>query len=444
MGHTTYSDEGTIAHALAAMVLRDWQERHEAYTPAAGYIGRVIEAEDYEHANLSPSGASRWMRCVGSFTLENRGAFMPRKYGMEVTAKMAEGVQTYVDSIVDYASAPGAVLMVEQRLPCGHLTGEEGATGAGDVVILLDREIQCHDLKFGYTEVSPDDNEQCMIYGLGALEEFGFMMAEEPATFRAVIHQPNAPGSSAPKEWTCTIDHLKAFALRVREQAQQALHASTAIENGDVHPSEWEGLFLAPGDTQCKFCDAKASCPALRRRIEDAVFKDYDATTPVETIAKVVNVNVPPEDLATLGRMMALVPLVEGWVKAIESRVNKVLRDSDNDPTLFPVLQYKLVGGREGARQWSDPEAVKALLKKTWRYRDDVIYDMSLKSPPQLESIIMPKKGDKQPERWKKLVPHIVRKPAEPSIAPLSDKREALVMSTPEQDYALDSVEDML
>lgn len=65
---------------------------------------------------------------------------------------MARHIQTYLDHVRDIVKSTGGNLMVEQRLPIGNLTGESGAHGTADAVILTDDEIIVIDLKFGMGE----------------------------------------------------------------------------------------------------------------------------------------------------------------------------------------------------------------------------------------------------------------------------------------------------
>lgn len=441
---TVYSDEGTIMHALAAMILRDWQVNGDKCVPAAGYVGRMLEAEDYEHATLSPSGAPRWMHCVGSFTLENRGAFEPRKYSMAITAEMAEHVQTYVDHVIEYASAPGATLYVEQRLSYGHLTGETGATGSGDAIIILPGEIQAHDAKFGYRDVSPEESEQCMSYGLGVLEDFDVLLDPMPTVFRAVIHQPRV--QHAPKEWTCSIEHLQGFAHKVRAQAGLAHHAKEMsikwLSKGgapkDWTPSLWGDTYLTPGEKQCQFCDAAGECPALRDAVLNASLADYDETIvdPSEVV-----VATPPADVAKLGLALALAPMVETWLKAIRARAERVLYDAENDIEVCKVLGFELGKSKDGNRSWVDEAATIKLLKGA-RYKNEQIYKMDLLGPAPIEKLLKSK-----PKVWAKLntIALIERKPGGVGVYKFGEAKQRHEFSTAEDDYAVDvSVDDLL
>ena len=56
------------------------------------------------------------------------------------TPEQAQSVQTYVNNVRSIVNATEGILLVEQRLPIEHMTGEDGATGTADAVILTPDE----------------------------------------------------------------------------------------------------------------------------------------------------------------------------------------------------------------------------------------------------------------------------------------------------------------
>ena len=425
-----YSDEGTIAHALAAMCLTEG-------TDAAAYIGRVLEAEDYEHAGLSPSGAHRWIPCPGSHALESREPFEERKFSQEIDEDMARDVQVYVDNIRRFVAGDGVIadiLHVEQSVPVDHITGEEGATGTADAVILFPDEIQMHDLKFGKGKlVSPDNNYQLQLYASGTVRKFLVLEDLDPASvIRLVIHQPRIV--EAPMEWTTTWGELKTFEVLAKAAARQA----TAVRVQGV-PLALDGhggyMYLKPGDEQCKFCSVKATCPALAAKVQEAVGLEFEDLTSVDQPGIAADILPRDIDHELLGTKFAATDLIEMWVTAVRSKVESELLRVGNDPDVCFALGSKLVLGRAGNRKWTDEQAVKDYLKKSARLKDDVMYKFTLITPTKAEELFMPKKGVKNPKRWETLLQHIARSDPKPSVALLSDPRPAMEIKGVEEQF---------
>lgn len=94
--------------------------------------------------------------------------------GVEFTDDMLRDVLKYTDQIQQLVESTGGALHVEQRLPIGQWTGETGAHGTADAVIVAGEELIVADLKFGMgVEISAVENKQLMLYALAALDKFG-------------------------------------------------------------------------------------------------------------------------------------------------------------------------------------------------------------------------------------------------------------------------------
>lgn len=419
-----YSDEGTIAHQLAAMCLTEGKD-------ALAYLGRLIEAEDYEHAKLSPSGAKKWMTCPGSHRLEQEaaGEFVERCFSMEVTEAMCEYVQAYADAVrarvkeYELAGAAEVVLMVEQRLPIGHITGEKGATGTGDAIIIavwLDGTalIDVGDLKTGMgVEVVAERNEQLQLYALGALEEYGLLY--EITDARLTIYQPRL--RTEPSEWTVPVDELQRFGRHAKERAFHAIQVlNHEIDGAVIH-------HLHPGE-HCRkaFCGARATCPKLAEYVQEGVGADFEDITILTTGAEYngdMSQNTEPLTDADLATKMAAVDIIEDWCKAIRAEVERRLLAGT------PVPGYKLVQGKRGARAWANTEEAETVLK-SMRLKQDEMYEFKLISPTTAEKVLK-----ESPKRWNRVLPLITQSEGKPSVAPESDKRPALVITPVEDDF---------
>lgn len=395
------------------------------------------------HAILSPSGADRWMTCPGSPAMERGRPDTSSSYADEgtaahfvasealehggvpadfigqhvalpddgspcwadtghlVTQEMADYLEGYVSAV--RLQAEGGTLMVERRLDISMLTGEEGAGGTADaVVITRDAELQIHDLKYGMRPVPAENNRQLMIYALGALEEYAGL--EDFTGVRLFIHQPRV--RSAASEWAVSLEDLAAFRDEVETSAR---HCHQALGSSGV-PLE----LLVPSEDACRYCKASGDCPVQDAAIAQIVGADFaDLSEPPEV----------PEDGPTLSQKMAATGMVEGWIKAVRAATEAKLLSGE------PVPGWKLVQGREGARRWNDPEEGERVLK-SMGLKVDEMYDKKVISPTAAEKILGPKGSAPSARRWARVVPLIVRSPGGISVAPESDKRPAYQIAT--------------
>lgn len=411
------------------------------------------------HARYSPSGADKWMNCIGSVAMEDGLADSGSTYAREGTCahmvaalcltqpcdpvvylgkrfdvegqtfecnhEMVGAVRMYTRAVFqriqDYKLAGATVeLHVDQEVPIGHLTGEEGATGTADVVIIAifkdgTAVVDVWDLKYGKgVFVSVVENKQTRIYALGALRKFEF--SAEFTKAKMNIHQPRL--NDKPSEWECSIEELLAFGKEVTEKAGLA---SDAFRFKD----QWLGPegsehYLTPGEKQCQFCRAKALCPALAKHVRDAVGAEFQ----VLAYATVDTAPIPPpSNNAELGVKMAAIPLINLWCKAIKVEVEAKLNSGEEVPG------WKLVLGQKGDRVWIDESAAEKTLKG-FRLKSEEIYNYKLISPTQAEKLLK-----SQPKRWVKVEPLYGRAEAKPMVAEASDKRPAYVAQTAASDF---------
>jgi hypothetical protein len=145
-----------------------------------------------------------------------------------------------------------------------------------------------------------------------------------------------------------------------------------------------------------------------------------DAVGGVASPADFADLAVADED--DVSRAMARVELVEQWCKAIRAEVERRLFAGE------PVAGFKLVEGRRGNRAWSDEAEVEKLFK-SFRFKQDEMYDFKLISPTKAEKLLKANPG-----RWEKINALTSRGDGKPSVAPATDRRPALAVSSSDED----------
>jgi hypothetical protein len=378
------------------------------------------------HALLGASKAHRWMACPGSVALEvdlpdtssphaeegtraHEFAALcltgdPAPSGISVEQDMIDNVKVYVDYVS--REAVGHQLLIEQRVDYSDVIGVLNSFGTSDAVILAGDTIKIIDLKYGMgVRVDATENEQLMLYALGALETFG--MIGEFTKAKLVIVQPRLDHIS---EWTVSVEDLALFGERAARRAAEAIKLIDRTIDPDRD--------LRPGEKQCRFCKAKATCPALLTFVQDSVGADFD-----DLDADDIKGEVEEMGPNRIGIALAAVPLIEDWCKAVRAKAESELLAGRE------VSGYKLVQGRNGRRQWANEDEAEATLKRM-KLKVEQMYDLKLVSPTTAEKLH--KSGEIGPRQWPQLQSLIVQKPGPPSVAPISDKRPEY---TPADDF---------
>lgn len=396
-----YAAEGTAAHQVLTWALQE--ER-----PAAAYIGRVIY--------LDARGKVCERDCEAAFTFV-------------VDEDMAAHVQTCVDYCLDLKGDDGALFADIRVNYSSYLDVEEHtAWGTADVIIARGNEIIVVDFKYGRgVEVDAEKNPQMSLYGLGALQGYNGLVADFEHV-RLAISQPRV--KSAPSEWDCSVEELETWGRSTARSAVVSCKLAAEFKNETpVEPELWEQTYLRPAEKACKFCKAKATCPALRAEVADIAF-DRQPASPDE-FADMTPLSVGDAglhaDVEWVAAALTRVDLIEDWCKSIRAEAERRLLAG------APVPGYKLVQGKRGARQWTDAKVAEETLK-TMRVKLEDMYDFKLISPTTADKLA--KAGTIGPRQWPKLQGLITQSEGKPHVAPVSDSRPALVVTPVVEDFS--------
>lgn len=389
---SSYADEGTAAHFLGSECLK-------LGTDASGYVGRVIylclhlgSGEHFE-AFTEPEDS------LAGMEIDVLNKFI-------VDVEMADHVQVYIDYVRDLVKSTGGELFVEVSVPLTHITGEEDAYGTSDTVIIAGDEIIVVDLKYGRgVEVSAERNRQLLMYASGAAHHFALM--GDFKKVRMAISQPRI--STLPSEWPCTIEDLREFEVDVFHRAKDV----ACITEGTVSLE----ANLNPSEDACRWCKAKATCPALAQKVQDEIGADFDSL--------LTEKEPTPDgyDNELLATKMACLDLIDLWSKAVRAKVESELLSGNEVPG------WKLVQGRKGSRAWANAEEAEAMLK-SMRLKVEQMYDFKLISPTTAEKVLKD-----TPKRWARAQELIGQSEGKPSVAPVTDKRPALNVTPVADDF---------
>lgn len=372
-----------------------------------------------------PSAADRWTTCMASprFCLENADkipADLSSKFSQEGTTAHEVAAALLQDREPDPKNCPTPIdkdmrlhawnyaeyvqelrtpgagmskLLVEQKQALWYY---EGRNAIVDAAVINPGSLHIVDLKYGQgVAVSPIENLQTTIYAYQIAHKLDL-----PLDFPVFSHiyQPRCRGNEDEPAhvWETTVGDIASRAGGISGKAKIILLNNETKGNP---------LAFAPSEKACRWCPAKAFCPARHDEMLDgiealAVIEQPEATLPM------------PATLSTeqLTAVLRHKDNVIKWLKDAEAYAAARMSEGH----LIPG--FKLVLGRGGNRKWSDEKKAAEELGKTILKRDEYIEEHVI-SPSAAEKLLGKKKFSKE------LTELVTRAPGTPTIAPVEDPR---------------------
>lgn len=368
------------------------------------------------HALLSASGAHRWMNCTPSAILETQfpdttseaakegtlahelaeakvmhymhiDGFTKRKLTIK-TNKLKKDplwqaeMERYTDEYLDFIKTEALsykvhpFVKVEEKIDLTAYVPD--GFGTADCIIIAAGVLQVIDLKYGKgVPVSPERNEQLMLYALGAYAKYGFLF--DIKSVKLSIVQPRIDNTAS---WAISIESLLEFGETVKEKA------NVAIKGEGMHnPGDW-----------CRFCRARRNC---RARADENV-----------KLAFATEKKPPLITNEEVGEYLRLGEDVAKWLSDLKDyALTECLAGKD-------VPGWKAVEGRS-SREWTNmEEAFNAISEDGMD--EAMLYERKPLSLAQVEKLMGKAHFNDV------CMMYVTKKPGKPTLVTESDKREAI------------------
>ncbi len=381
-----------------------------------------------EHALLSASSAARWLHCTAAPRFEEQfpentseyaeegrlahaicelkvikhftAQLKPRAYTMRLKKlkenplyndEMDKTSDLYLEHLTEramqYAAKPNIAAEVQvdfaEYVPEGF--------GTCDCIMIGGDTLSITDYKHGKgVPVSAENNPQMRLYALGALKRYKSVYGDSIKKVCMTIDQPRI--QSEPSSETITVEELLAWGESIKPIAAKAFAGL--------------GTFC-PGE-HCRFCRGKAKCKA--RADQNTALEEFKNCVPQ-------NAEKPPlfgqgeltdtevGDLLIRGKELV------AWYKDLEEyALGSILKGGT-------IPGWKVVAGRSN-RTFTDTDAALNAAMAAG-YDKSLLYDLKPKTLTELEKLMG------KTEFADKLGSFVVKPIGKPTLALLTDKREA-------------------
>ena len=363
---SVYADEGTAAHTLMELAGKDYFN---------GFQWDAIQTTlAFKVAEMKAKGPQGKFTITGTWADE---AINCARVWIKELDKVCGGFP-------DYVAFETRVNSVE--IPNGSMSG------TADCLMLVGDTLHVFDYKHGQgVPVSAENNPQLSLYGYMA-----YMSHLDLPVKNIELHivQPRADNTNS---WKTSVEELCSwFDEIVQPQAERVI---AICETGKYSLEDF-----AVTKAGCRFCKAKAACPAMTREVSTEL-----------DLPRVLTVPDSPEKLS---RLLDFKPVAEAYFDAVEKKVFDLLSNGQSVPG------FKLVSGRPGNRKWTDSAQALDELKKAKLKMSEYYKTPEVISPTQAEKLY--KSGVIGERKWQTLQGLITRPEGKPTLAAATDKRPAL------------------
>lgn len=281
-----------------------------------------------------------------------------------------EELRNYVQYVEDRSLL--ANLTIEEVALLEPITGEPGATGSIDALLVDDNYLEIVDLKTGAKRVSPDSS-QLKMYAAAVALELDYDGREVAMT----VHQ----GGEA-----------HTHRMSTRELMWWAAEVKSYVEHHERKLHETRTYEFRPSDDNCTWCPFLETCPALkeyRDKIAAQDFAAFDAT------------KADPDEMA---EALTMIGPLRKWATRVEQLALEQAKVG-NAPTGF-----KLVAARTNRKYTDEAESILVELL------GDAAYNRSLIGVTAADKLV-------DAETMQRIA---IAPPGKPTLAPESDPRPAL------------------
>lgn len=406
------------------------------------------------HAVLSASSSKQWLHCPPSIRLQENfpnessvyaaeGTFAHevceykvRKYLKErvkrpqskefdteeieqITDMYAEFVISIIEKMKENGCEPLA--FVEERVNYSHIA--PSGFGTADMLIIGKDEngkglLHVVDFKTGKgVFVDADHNSQMMLYALGGLAAYGFIYEIE--TVRMSIVQPRLDNIST---FECSRAELEEWGESIKPIAKLAYEGK-----GEQKPGDW-----------CRFCRAKPVCKAcadealalcredfldLDAGAFDETAEESDMTASYEADTQTAVFKQPGLiPIAELAEILPTLNRISSWIEAVFAFVSSEAINHG-----VPIPGYKVVEGRSKRVFTDTKEVVDTAVQNG--YTD--LYKQTLITLTEFEKMMGKKKFNELLGKF------VAKPPGKLALVPDSDPREAVDLTTADQDFSV-------